>query len=68
MTTTCPATAGTPAGGARPSGRTYERIEADALTGGRRRREFLAMNRNGRIPVVALEDGASLAGSNAILH
>ena len=44
------------------------RIEADTLTGGRRTRELLATNRNGRIPVVALEDGASLAGSNAILH
>lgn len=49
-------------------GRTYEWIEVDTLTGGCRTREFLAMNHNGRIPVLALEDGAFLAGSNAILY
>ena len=48
-------------------GLTYERIEVDILNGGSRTPGFLAMNPNGRIPV--LEPGADgpLAESNAIL-
>ena len=49
-------------------GRTYERIEVDTLKGGSRTPGFLAMNRNGRIPVLTLEDGSFLAESNAILY
>ena len=48
-------------------GRSYERIEIDILTGETRTPEFLARNRNGRIPVLELEDGTCIAESNAIL-
>ena len=48
-------------------GRTYERIEVDILKGETRTPEFLARNRNGRIPVLELEDGMCIAESNAIL-
>ena len=48
-------------------GRTYERVEVDILKGETRTEAFLAMNPNGRIPLLALEDGAYLAESNAIL-
>ena len=45
----------------------FERIEVDILTGATRTPDFLRRNRNGRIPVLELEDGACLAESNAIL-
>ena len=48
-------------------GRSYERVEIDILKGGSRTPEFLAMNPNGRIPVLRLDDGTCLAESNAIL-
>ena len=48
-------------------GLTYERIELDILTGETRTPEFLALNPNGRIPLLVLEDGTPLAESNAIL-
>ena len=48
-------------------GRTYERVEIDILKGETRTPEFLARNRNGRIPVLELEDGMCIAESNAIL-
>ena len=48
-------------------GRTYERIEVDILKGESRTPEFLAMNPNGRIPVLELDDGICIAESNAIL-
>ena len=48
-------------------GQTYERVEVDILKGETRTPAFLAMNPNGRIPLLALEDGAYLAESNAIL-
>ena len=48
-------------------GRTYERIEVDILKGETRTPEFLAINPNGRIPVLVLKDGTRLAESNAIL-
>lgn len=44
----------------------HERIELDILKGGSRTQEFLAKNPNGRIPVLELDDGRSLAESNAI--
>ena len=48
-------------------GQTYERVEVDILKGETRTSAFLAMNPNGRIPLLALEDGSYLAESNAIL-
>ena len=48
-------------------GLTYERIELDILTGETRTADFLALNANGRIPLLVLEDGTPLAESNAIL-
>ena len=49
-------------------GQGYERIELDILRNETRTPEFLALNPNGRIPVLALEDGTCIAESNAILH
>lgn len=45
----------------------YEYVEKDIMKGETRTPEFLALNPNGRIPVLQLEDGAALAESNAIL-
>ncbi len=45
----------------------HERIELDILKGETRTPEFLAMNPNGRIPLLELDDGSRLAESNAIL-
>ena len=42
-------------------GQAYERIEIDILKGESRTPEFLAMNPNGRIPVLRLDDGTCLA-------
>jgi glutathione S-transferase len=44
----------------------FERIERDILRGETRTPEFLALNPNGRIPLLELEDGTCLAESNAI--
>ncbi len=48
-------------------GRPFELIERDILRGETRTPEFLAINPNGRVPVLVLEDGRALAESNAIL-
>ena len=45
----------------------YECVEVDILTGKSRTPEFLAINVNGRVPVLELEDGRHLAESNALL-
>jgi glutathione S-transferase len=45
----------------------YHRIELDIDKGETRTAEFLAMNPNGRVPSLRLEDGNHLAESNAIL-
>ena len=45
----------------------YDWEEVDILKGETRTDEFLAMNANGRIPLLALPDGRYLAESNAIL-
>src|SRR5262245_53464427 len=45
----------------------FEYVEKDIMKGETRTPEFLALNANGRIPVLQLEDGATLAESNAIL-
>jgi glutathione S-transferase len=45
----------------------HEWSEVDILKGETRNDEFLAMNANGRIPLLSLPDGRYLAESNAIL-
>lgn len=45
----------------------YDWIECDILAGTTRTPAFLAINPNGRIPVLELPDGRSLPESNAIL-
>lgn len=45
----------------------YDWREVDILAGDTRTPEFLAMNPNGRIPLLELPDGRHLAESNAIL-
>jgi glutathione S-transferase len=45
----------------------YDWQEVDILAGDTRTPEFLAMNANGRIPLLALPDGRYLPESNAIL-
>ncbi len=45
----------------------YELAEVDILKGESRTPEFLAMNPNGRIPLLEIEPGNYLAESNAIL-
>ena len=47
--------------------RAYERVEVDILNGGSRTPGFLAMNPNGRIPVLEISSDGYLAESNAIL-
>ncbi len=45
----------------------FERVEIDILKGESRTPDFLALNPNGRIPVLTTPDGDVLAESNAIL-
>ena len=45
----------------------YDWQEVDILAGNTRTPEFLAMNVNGKIPLLALPDGRHLPESNAIL-
>jgi glutathione S-transferase len=45
----------------------FKWTDVDIFHGGSRTAEFLAMNPNGRIPTLRLEDGSFLAESNAIL-
>ena len=45
----------------------YDWVEVDMMNGAHRRPEFLAMNPNGKVPVLELPDGRFLAESNAIL-
>ena len=47
-------------------GLAYKLIERDIMKGETRTPEFLALNANGRIPTLQLEDGTHLAESNAI--
>ncbi|MEO1574891.1 MAG: glutathione S-transferase family protein [Pseudomonadota bacterium] len=47
----------------------YRYVEVDILNGESRTQEFLSQrNPNGRIPVLAVDDGPTLAESNAILY
>ena len=48
-------------------GMSYDWREVDILEGATHTAEFLAMNANGKIPLLALPDGRRLAESNAIL-
>lgn len=52
----------------RQLGLPFEHIEVDILRGESRTPDFLAMNPNGRIPVLEVEPGRFLAESNAILY
>ncbi|HZH43111.1 MAG TPA: glutathione S-transferase family protein [Lysobacter sp.] len=45
----------------------YRWVEVDSPKGETRTPEFLALNPNGRVPIVVREDGAVLTESNAIL-
>jgi glutathione S-transferase len=45
----------------------FEYVEKDIMKGETRTPEFLALNPNGRVPVLQLEDDTTLAESNAIL-
>jgi glutathione S-transferase len=49
------------------TGRTFEWIETDVMQGATRTVKFLAMNPNGRVPLLQLPDGPYLAESNAML-
>jgi glutathione S-transferase len=46
----------------------YRWVETDTGRGDTRTPEFLAMNPNGKVPTLRLEDGGFLPESNAILH
>jgi len=48
-------------------GRPYRWVETDSVNGGTRTPEFLAMNANGKVPLLELADGRRLPESNAIL-
>lgn len=49
------------------TGQEYEWVEVDMMGGAHRQPEFLAMNPNGKVPVLELPDGRFLAESNAML-
>lgn len=49
------------------TGQPYEWIEVDMMAGAHRQPQFLAMNPNGKVPVLELGDGRFLPESNAIL-
>jgi glutathione S-transferase len=46
----------------------YRWVDVDPARGDTRSPEFLAMNSNGKVPTLELEDGSFLPESNAILH
>jgi glutathione S-transferase len=46
----------------------YRWVEVDSARGETRTLKFLAMNSNGKVPLLALEDGTFLPESNAILN
>jgi glutathione S-transferase len=48
-------------------GLAYQWTEIDILEGATRKADFLAMNPNGKVPVLEIEPGSYLAESNAIL-
>lgn len=48
-------------------GRPFTHVEVNSIDGATRRPEFLALNPNGKVPLLEFEDGRLLAESNAIL-
>lgn len=48
-------------------GRPFRHVETNSMDGSTKRPEFLAMNPNGKVPLMELEDGRTLAESNAML-
>ena len=48
-------------------GRPFRHVEVSMLDGGTKRREFVALNPKGQVPLLALEDGRTLSESDAIL-
>lgn len=46
----------------------YEWIEVDILAGDTKQADFLAINPNGKIPLLLLQDGQTLSESNAIIN
>jgi glutathione S-transferase len=48
-------------------GRPYRWIETDSSRGATRTPEYLALNPNGKVPLLVLDDGRTLAESNAML-
>jgi glutathione S-transferase len=46
----------------------YRWVEVDSTRGDTRTKQFLAMNPNGKVPTLGLEDGGYLPESNAILN
>ncbi|MBW4035129.1 MAG: glutathione S-transferase family protein [Proteobacteria bacterium] len=51
----------------RLTGQDFEWVETDSNAGATRSAAFLAINPNGKVPVLALDDGVVLTESNAIL-
>ena len=49
-------------------GRPYRWIETDSSRGETRTPQYLALNPNGKVPMLVREDGGVLVESNAILH
>jgi len=49
------------------TGRSFEWVETDIMKQSTRTPEFLAMNPNGKVPVLQLPDGQTMAESNAML-
>lgn len=49
------------------TGTPYRWVDTDSANGATRTPEFLALNPNGKVPLLVLEDGRRLAESNAIL-
>ena len=49
-------------------GRAYRWVEVRSDDGSTRKPEFLALNPNGKVPLVQLDDGRTLTESNAILY
>ena len=48
-------------------GRPFAHVEVDSVNGATRKPEFLALNPNGKVPLLERDDGRLLAESNAIL-
>ncbi len=49
------------------TGQPFQWVEVNSNAGGTRTAEYLALNPNGKVPIVQLDDGAVITESNAIL-